>query len=361
MRARVATRKGLFTIERQSRGAWKISEPAFLGASVTMALFDPRSESTYACLRHGHFGPKLHVQRRGASDWEELAAPAFPEDIPADKAGEERPSVDTIWCLEPGGADMAGELWCGTIPGGLFRSLDGGASWSLVRTLWDHHLRKDWQGGGADAPGIHSLCVDPRDPRRVLIGVSCGGAWVTRDRGESWSIRAKGMRAAYMPPELAFEENSQDPHRIVQCPAAPDHFWTQHHNGVFKTTDGAESWQEVSISPSSFGFGVVVHPRDPNTAWFVPAIKDELRVPVDGKLVVTRTRDGGKSFEVLRSGLPQEHAYDLIFRHAFDGDRSGECLAFGSTTGSLFVSDDQGDHWTLLSAHLPPIYCVRFD
>jgi hypothetical protein len=120
-------------------------------------------------------------------------------------------------------------------------------------------------------------------------------------------------------------------------------------------------WEEIKeAGPSTFGFAVVVQPDDPDTAWFVPAIKDEKRIPVDGKVVVTRTRDAGKTFETLHNGLPQEHAYDLVFRHALDIDQSGNRLAFGSTTGSLWVSEDQGDTWQTISTNLPPVYCVRF-
>ena len=148
---------------------------------------------------------------------------------------------------------------------------------------------------------------------------------------------------------------------MVQCAAEPDCFWVQHHNGVFRSTDAGRTFTECKdIEPSVFGFPTAVHPMDPNTAWFVPAVKDEMRVPVDGKVVVTRTRDGGKSFETLREGLPQEHAYDLVFRHALDVDGTGDRLAFGSTTGALWTTDDQGDSWQLFSAHLPPVYCVRF-
>jgi hypothetical protein len=135
----------------------------------------------------------------------------------------------------------------------------------------------------------------------------------------------------------------------------------QHHCGIFISRDGSESWQEIkNVPPSSFGFGVAVHPRDPDTAWFVPGIKDEKRIPVDGKLVVTRTRDGGKSFDVLRQGLPQEHSYDLVFRHALAVDESGDRLAFGSTTGGVWVSEDQGNSWQNVSHTLPPVHAVRF-
>jgi photosystem II stability/assembly factor-like uncharacterized protein len=221
--------------------------------------------------------------------------------------------------------------------------------------------RREWFGGGMDLPGIHSICVDPRDSKCVALGVSCGGVWVTRDAGESWACKATGMWAAYMPPERRNDPHIQDPHRLVRCPSQPDHMWVQHHNGVFRSTDNAESWQEVTtVKPSTFGFAVAVHPDDAKTAWFVPAIKDEKRIPVDGKVVVSRTRDGGECFEVLTNGLPQNHAYDLTFRHALDVDSTGRMLAFGSTTGSLWISENQGDSWSCVSNHLPPVYAVRF-
>jgi photosystem II stability/assembly factor-like uncharacterized protein len=195
----------------------------------------------------------------------------------------------------------------------------------------------------------------------VLLAISCGGVWRTEDAGETWSLSAKGIFAEYMPPDKQFEENIQDPHRMVRCPSNPDSLWIQHHNGVFRTTDNAKEWSHVKgLSPSSFGFAVVVHPAKPDTAWFVPAVKDETRVPVDGKLSVTRTRDGGQTCDVLTKGLPQEHCYDLVFRHCLDIDASGERLAFGSTTGNLWTTDNGGDDWTPLPNHLPPIYAVRF-
>ncbi len=181
------------------------------------------------------------------------------------------------------------------------------------------------------------------------------------DAGQSWELGGPGMHAPYWPPETAGDPNIQDPHRVVQCQSQPDVFWCQHHAGVYRSTDGCRSWQQINdVPPSVFGFAVAVHPADPDTAWFIPAVKDEKRIPVDGKVVVARTRDGGKSFEVLRDGLPQEHAYDLVYRHGLDVDGSGERLAFGSTTGSLWISEDGGNHWVCASTHLPPIHCVRF-
>jgi photosystem II stability/assembly factor-like uncharacterized protein len=367
-RCHVATRKGLFTLERGTPG-WSVTRANFLGDNVTLVMHDPRDQALYAALNHGHFGVKLHRSRDSGSTWQEIAAPKYPEK-PADYVAKNTPAEGTpadwslklVWSLSPGGSAQPGTLWCGTLPGGLFRSEDAGESWELNRPLWDDPRREEWFGGGADHPGIHSICVDPRDPKHVLVGVSCGGVWRTRDDGKTWDIGGTGMRAEFMPPERQFDPNVQDPHLLAQCAANPDVLWVQHHNGIFRSTDGAASWSEIrDVKPSTFGFPVAAHPRDPDTAWFVPAVKDEKRYPAGGCVVVNRTRDGGKTFDTLTRGLPQEHAYDLVFRHSLDVDESGNQLAFGSTTGSLWFSENGGDSWTTASTHLPPIYAVRFE
>jgi len=156
--------------------------------------------------------------------------------------------------------------------------------------------------------------------------------------------------------------NIQDAHRLAQCPSNPDVMWIQHHNGIYHSVDGAQSWREIeSVELSTFGFGVCSHPRDDQTAWFVPGVSDECRVPVDGQLVVTRTRDGGKTFDVLREGLPQHHCYDIVFRHGLDADTTGERLAMGSSTGGLWISENAGDSWINVSNVMPQVYCVRFE
>lgn len=367
-RVLLGTRKGLFLLKRANAGAWKIQHAAFVGDNVPMLLPNSHDGAWYAALNHGHFGNKLHRSIDQGRSWTEIGVPAYPEKAPGEPdellpmSGQPWPkSLKLVWALESAGPDRADCLWCGTIPGGLFFSRDRGQSWQLVNGLWDHPSRREWFGGGADYPGIHSVCVDPRDSRVVRVGVSCGGVWATRDGGETWNCEATGMRAEYMPPERQFDPNIQDPHRLVQCPTQPDRLWVQHHNGIFRSVNGGAQWEEITgVQPSVFGFGVVVHPRQADTAWFVPAIKDEKRIPVDGRLVVTRTRDGGKTFDVLRGGLPQEHAYDLVFRHALDIDPSGDRLVFGSTTGSVWISENQGDSWSTVSTHLPPVYCARF-
>jgi hypothetical protein len=360
----IGTRKGFFSYQRDASG-WKLTTQAFLGQHVPMLLND--GDALYAAVELGHFGTKLHRSINGGETWEELEAPIYPpkpDDVP-DVLDPWRNtpvpwSLEKIWSLESAG--VAGHLWCGTIPGGLFHSSNRGETWELVRSLWDRPERAQWSGGGYDHPGIHSICVHPDDPKQVAVAISCGGVWLTADGGETWTQGAHGMRYDFLPEDQGgANPEGQDPHRMVRCLAAPGHFWVQHHCGIYRSDTNAHSWTEIKeVSPSVFGFAVAVHPHDPDTAWFVPAKKDEFRYPVDGKFVVIRTRDGGKSFETLDCGLPDELAFDLVYRHGLDVDRTGQRLAMGSTTGSIWVSEDQGDSWQQLSAQLPPIYCVRF-
>ena len=338
-RAYIATRKGLFEVYR-THEAWLLDQQHFLGDPVSIVLPDRRDA--------------------GSGDWVEVAAPAFPTK-PLDSADPVEWTVRMIWCLAAGGPDQPGVLWAGTLPGGLFRSNDRGDSWHLVEPLWNLPERSQWMGGGYDVPGIHSICVDPRDSRSVLVGVSCGGAWLTNDDGASWAPRAKGMVASYMPPELAEVEAVQDPHRIVRCAGEPDKLWCQHHNGIWRSVDNGAHWTEVRAAPlSNFGFATAVHPQDGERAWFVPAEADSKRVPPRAALAVTRTIDGGGSFTAWRGGLPQQHCYDLVYRHGLAVSDDGHLLLMGSTTGGAWLSEDGGGQWQTISTTLPPIYAVSF-
>ncbi|MBB3196208.1 WD40/YVTN/BNR-like repeat-containing protein [Roseateles terrae] len=352
----IGTRKGLFELQQRDGDGWSVARHHFAGDPVSMVL-PPAVPGgrVIAALNLGHFGCKLQASDDGGATWHELPAPAFP----GQPEGAEGPAwkLQQIWSLERG---SDGRLWAGTIPGGLFVSEDDGERWSLVESLWHQPARLGWFGGGYDAPGIHSICIHPKQPSQVLLGISCGGAWRTEDGGQHWQISAKGMRADFMPPEQAGEENTQDPHRIVACEADPRVLWCQHHNGVWRSEDGGAFWREIKPPVSGFGFAVAAHAADPLTAWFVPAVKDERRLPVDGALAVNRTRDGGETFETLRSGLPQQHCYDLVYRHGLAAHADGRRLMMGSTTGNVWASGDAGDHWRNVSHTLPPVYCVRF-
>jgi hypothetical protein len=361
VKALVGTRKGLFTLA-ESGGHWQVEAVDFLGEPVTSVV--AVDGVVVAGLDLGHFG--THIWRHDGHAWTEVAAPAYPTrpDDAIDASpftGQPWPwAVQMPWVLEAGHPDQIGRLWCGTIPGGLFRSDDLGDSWELNHPLWDHPDRLRWNGGGYDWPGVHSVSVDPRSPRTVLVGVSCGGAWVSDDDGATWQVTT-GMRNEYLPPDQAYDPVGQDPHRLARCGAHPDVVWNQHHNGCFRSADGGRTWTEiVERAPSVFGFAVAAHPTDAGTAWFVPAVKDECRVPVGGVMAVSRTTDGGATFEVLTAGLPAPHAYDLVYRHALDVDATGERLLMGSTTGSLWATGNGGDRWELVSSTLPPINVVRF-
>ncbi len=352
----VGSRKGLLIFERAGSD-WKLARETHAGIPVTYAMTDPRSGTLWAGLDHGHWGVKLQRSRNGGETWEEIEAPKYPEgefikaDVPA--------TLKYIWTIAPGGLDEPQRMYIGTIPGGLFRSDDGGASWGLVEGLWKHPSRMEqWFGGGFDHPGVHSVLVDPRNSRRIVAGISVAGMFESTDGGATWSPRNRGLKADFLPDSNV--EVGHDPHLLEWSASQPDVIWQQNHCGVFRTTDGGKQWEEVSESggPVKFGFAVAVDAKDANTAWVVPAVKDEMRVPVNRALCVGRTRDGGKTWQALRKGLPQENCYDVAFRHALDV--RGDLLAFGTTNGNLYASDDRGESWRTVANHLPPVYSVRF-
>lgn len=365
-RAMVATRKGLIEL-RRANGSWRIGRVSFVGEPIATMLADPRDGTLYAALATGHFGAKFRRSGDGGETWEDLTPPTYPEPTPEELEAEQQKPQPTKWslvqllCLEPGSADQPGRLYAGTLPGGLFICDDHANDWRLCRELWDRPERSHWFGGGYEHPGIHSVLVDPRDDQRISIAASCGGVWTSEDGCATWSKHSKGMIARYMPPELQDSEDAQDPHLVVQSPSNPDVFWCQHHNGIFRSTNNLQSWYEIeNVEPCSYGFAVQVHPEQADTAWFAPMLSDGVRTAPDGTLVVTRTDDGGKSFAQLRRGLPQEHCYDLVYRHAMALDEDGRSLLMGTTNGNLYASGDGGESWQTLSNTLAPVYAVKF-
>jgi photosystem II stability/assembly factor-like uncharacterized protein len=346
----LGTRKGLLQLELQD-GQWKFVRESFKGAAVSFATTDPRHGTLWACLDHGHWGPKLHRSQDNGESWQEIPLPQYPE-----STGK---SLSYLWYLVPGGADRPNQLYLGTEPGGLFRSDDGGDTFQFVETLWDRPEREEWWfGGGRDHPGLCSIVVDPRDSRHVIVGISVGGVYETKDDGETWEPRNKGLSVNYMPDP--HPEFGHDPHFILASPSNPDVLWQQNHCGIFRSTDGAGTWNTISEpdAPAYFGFALALDETNENTAWVVPAIDAEFRMAVGRSLCVCRTEDGGKTWTALRDGLPQEVAYDVVFRHALA--LSGNRLAFGTTTGNVYVSDDKGDHWASIGNNFPPVYSVRF-
>jgi hypothetical protein len=235
----ISTRKGLFIAEPSGSG-YKVTRGAFVGDNVSIAMVDPRPNGGwYAALDHGHFGVKLHRSDDKGATWTEITTPAYPPkpegQVEKTMWGKDRAwSTLLIWAMAPA-TDKEGALWAGTVPGGLFRSDDRGQTWRLNEALWFHPDRQKWNGVVKEEAGIHSICVDPRDPKMVAVGVSTGGVWRTKDGGATWTQSAHGMRAEYVPPELVNDGGNQDVHYLVQCAADPKTFWVQ-HSGCSITT-----------------------------------------------------------------------------------------------------------------------------
>lgn len=350
----LGTRKGLLVTDL----AGEVKREFHLGVPVSYAAVDPRTGVWWAAVDHGHWGQKLHRSKDGGVTWEEIPAPQYPE---GEVVGEGKPAtLSYIWYIAPGGDDEPNRLYMGTEPGGLFVSDDGGDTWYLCESLWNHPTRKEgWFGGGRDHPGLCSLVVDPRDSKHIHVGISVGGVYESKDGGATWEPRNKGLRADFLPNPYA--EVGHDPHFMTSSPANPDVFWQQNHCGVFRTVDAGQTWTDVSQSnggPVKFGFPIAVDPQNADVAWVVPAISDEMRLAVNRSLCVARTDDGGQTWQDFRAGLPQKHCYDVVFRHALD--LADDRLAFGSTTGSVYLSADRGESWRCLGQDFPPIYSVRF-
>lgn len=352
----VGTNKGLLTYEKNGHG-WELTGDAHQAVPVSYAAVDPRTGTLWACLDHGHWGCKLHRSKDGGKTWQEVAAPAYPEGAEREKGVPAK--VSYIWYIAPGGADQPQRLYVGVEPGGLFVSEDGGDSFQLCESLWNHPSReKNWFGGGRDYPGLCSIAVDPRDSQHIVVGISVGGVFESYDGGQTWAGKNSGLKACYLPNPAA--EYGHDPHFLLMSPSNPDVWWQQNHCGIFRTANGGQQWDDISQKevPAFFGFAVALDSKDDQTAWVAPAVSDEYRVAVGGALCISRTEDGGKTWTALRNGLPQEDCYDLVYRHALD--ISENRLAFGTTTGNLFVSDDRGETWEAVNHHAPPIFSVRF-
>ncbi len=352
----LGTRKGLVVYEKEDND-WQHQQTHFLGIPVSIAYADERNGTWWACLDHGHWGCKLHRSTDRGKNWEEISAPTYPDgltikdDVPA--------ATKYIWALQHGGHDKPNRLWLGTVPGGLFLSEDNGDSFQLIESLWNHPSRAaHWFGGGFDHPGVHSVVVDPQNSDHIFVGISVAGVFESMDAGKTWHARNKGLRADYLPdPNVAV---GHDPHLLVTCPSQPAVMWQQNHCGIFVSQDAAKSWSDVTQKggPANFGFTIAVAEDDPNKAWVIPGISDEIRTAVGNSLCVCRTDDGGKTWKDFRAGLPQESCYDIVYRHALDVDKNQLC--FGTTCGNVFLSEDSGESWICLNHFLPMVYSVLF-
>jgi hypothetical protein len=362
----LGTAKGLIVFEKIGED-WQISAVHFTGFPVSIVFVDERSQTWWAGVPHRHWGQKLHRSTDAGKTWEAVATPRYPTDIPL-KNGKPA-SLKLIWCMASAGADKPNELWLGTEPGGLFYSKNNGDTWQLVASLWQHRVASDlWFGAGKDEPFIHSVVVNSLNSNHLYIAVSCAGVYESMDFGATWQPRNVGLKATYLPKPDA--EIGHDPHLLLACKKGkrdpsvylPSELvlWQQNHCGIFRSTNSGKNWTDVTDKNgiANYGFALAIDPENPNRAWVIPALSDEMRVPHDLALCVCRTDDGGATWQQLREGLPQNYCFDIVFRHAFVF--KDDTLAFGTTTGNLFLSDDLGDSWRCLSSHLPRIDVVVF-
>jgi photosystem II stability/assembly factor-like uncharacterized protein len=271
-------------------------------------------------------------------------------------AASEEP-IKSVWSLAPAN----GTLYAGVEPAGLFRSEDGGQSWQHVAGLRDHPSRAHWHPGGGGLI-LHSLVPHPTDRDQLWVAISAAGVFHTADGGTSWEPRNRGTRADFLPEGQNYPDYGQCVHCLVMAPGRPEHLYQQNHCGMYRSRDGGRRWESIEGGlPSTFGFPAAVHPREPETLYLVPLNGDiDGRYVPDGKAAVWRTRDGGASWEALRDGLPQENVFFNVLRQAMATDTLEPAgVYFGTNTGTLYASSDEGESWTCLAQHLPSVLSVE--
>jgi photosystem II stability/assembly factor-like uncharacterized protein len=365
----VATRKGAWLYRGDgARRSWRADGPHFLGHIVSHVMLDPRDGRTLlAAAKTGHLGPTLYRSTDFGKTWQESSRPpAFPK-VPEGQKGR---SVDHTFWLTPGHASEPGVWYAGTSPQGLFRSEDGGATWEGVTGFNDHPnitaLVGTPQDGTPDGPKLHSVIVDPRDANHLYLGMSGGGVHESLDGGRSWEPMIKGMEVVE---GFGLDVNNyafHDPHCVRLCPSNPDRLYQQNHCGIYRIDRPSKEWTRIGRnmpkSVGDIGFPMVVHPRDADTAWVFP---------MDGTMVWPRTspggvpsayvtRNGGKSWKRLDAGLPAREAWWTVKRQAMAADKRDPVgLYFGTTSGEIWASRDEGERWAPVARHLPEIYALE--
>jgi len=372
MKLLVGTKKCAFIYESDARREnWKLSEPMLTGWTVYHMAADsrPATPRLYAAANHWAWGPSVARSDDGGKDWDwRSPGLAFPKDSGV--------TVQNVWEVAPGLPSQEGVVFAGVQPAGLFRSEDYGANWAPVAPFNDQPGHEKWSGTGGGDSSAHSIEVDPRDPRHMYAAVSAGGAFVSHDAGASWEVCSHNVvpttkAALDFNAELAkmFPMEDVDPvgeaevHRMRMDAKNPDIIWGQAHTGVFRSSDGARTWVDVTEGlPSFHGFPIAVTRRSPDAAFVVPlafgGMYNNFRV-CDGQFTVYRTRDGGASWQALTKGLPGPHDYQSVYREALDTDGADpEGVYVGTSNGEVFASIDGGDHWQRLPGTLPPILSV---
>ncbi|HEY6134754.1 MAG TPA: glycosyl hydrolase [Rubrivivax sp.] len=363
----VATRKGAWLFHGDARRkAWRCDGPHFLGHNISHLQLDPRDGRTLlAAAKTGHLGPTIFRSTDLGRTWKEAKQPPAFGKPTGELPGR---AVDHSFWLTPGHASERDTWYAGTSPQGLFRSEDGGVSWAPLPAVNDDAQFREWMGtvqdGTPDGPKLHSVIVDPRDPKHLYFAMSGGGVHESHDAGQSWATLIEGMEVVggFDPGTVTFH----DPHCVRLCPSDPDRLYQQNHCGIYRLDRPGDTWQRIGRKMpkrvGDIGFPMVVHPRDADTAWVFPMDGTDVwpRTSPDGRPTAYVTHNAGRTWQRLDQGLPEGQAWWTVKRQAMTVDsEKAPALYLGNTGGELWIGHDEGARWSNIARHLPEIYAVE--
>jgi photosystem II stability/assembly factor-like uncharacterized protein len=344
----LGTTKGAFILDGDAaRRAWHVRGPFCETWPIHHVAWDAERRSLLAAGGSPWYGASVWRSTDDARSWSQSSEGLT--------YGDDGPKIATIWNVTPAN----GTIYAGVEPAGLFRSGDGGVTWEHVAGLRDHPSRPEWQPGGGGLC-LHSIAPHPTDPDRLWVAISAVGTFETTDGGRTWQTRNHGVRTGFLPEPAP--EFGQCVHKLRLHPDRPDVLFQQNHTGVYRSDDAGRNWTEITAGlPSDFGFPMVIHPHDPRTVYVIPLNgADKGRTMPDGHAAVWRSRDEGNTWQQLDQGLPAKDAYLGVLRESMSVDRMDPCgVYFGTSTGQVFGSTDEGASWSLLADYLPPIWSVE--